>query len=74
MPEMWGYILIQNSEFHSFSDNTDDSYYTDYFFLESAEEADELNARYDGFEIERKYKQKYLCITNGRLHWSAGGE
>jgi len=66
-----GYVLVQKSEFHSFSDG-DDGYYTDYFFLDRPEEADELNRRYDGFRIEREYGGRYLCVTNGRVHWNRG--
>lgn len=64
-----GFILIQRSEFHSFSDG-DDSYYTDYFPVENEEEAEKYNELYDGFEIERRFPGRYLCMTNLRLHWS----
>ena len=64
-----GFILIQKSEFHSFSDG-DDSYYTDYFPVEDEKEADLLNKRYNGFEIEKEFPERYLCMTNLRLHWS----
>ncbi len=63
-----GFILIQKSEYHGFSD--DDSYYTDYFPVDSPEEADELNRKYDGFSIETKLPKKYLMRTNGQLCWS----
>ena len=66
-----GFILIQKSEFHSFSDD-DDSYYTDYFPVEDEKEADYLNKMYDGFAIEKAFPKRYLCMTNGRLHWSKG--
>ncbi len=64
-----GYVLVQSSEFHSFTD-AGDSYYTDYFFLGGPEEADELNREFDGFQIEQQYRERYLCNTNGRIHWS----
>ena len=64
-----GFLLIQSSEYHSFSD-APDSYYTDFFPVSSAEEADELNRKYDGYEIEREYKDRYLMETNGSLRWS----
>ncbi len=63
-----GYILIQKSEYHGFSD--DDSYYTDYFPVDSPEEADELNRKYDGFAIETNFPKRYLMRTNGELSWS----
>ena len=63
-----GLILIQSSEFHSFCD--DDSYYTDYFPVDSEEEAEKLNKMYNGFEIETEFPERYLCRTNGSLHWS----
>ncbi len=42
-----GYVLVQKSEYHDFTGD-EDSYYTDWFFLESAEEAEKLNRRYSG--------------------------
>lgn len=63
-----GYILVQQSEFHSFSG--EDGYYTDYFPVDSPEEADELNKKYDGFKIETMFKKRYLMKTNGRICWS----
>ncbi len=63
-----GYILIQKSEYHGFSD--DDSYYTDYFPVDTPEEADELNRNYDGFSIEMEFPKRYLMRTNGELSWS----
>lgn len=64
-----GFILIQSSEFHSFTDSGD-SYYTDWFPVSSPEEADELNRKYDGFQIETEFKGRYLMRTNGALSWS----
>lgn len=65
-----GYILIQSSEFHSFSDNSDDSYYTDFFPVSSPEEAEDLNIKYDGFSIETEFRDRYLMETNGHVCWS----
>lgn len=65
-----GYILIQGSEFHSFSDESGDSYYTDFFPVEGPEDAERLNREFDGFRIEREFPSRYLCMTNLRLHWS----
>ena len=65
--ECGAFVLVQRSEYHNFSG--DDSYYTDYFFLENREEADLLNREYDGLEIETCSGKRALCITNGRLRW-----
>lgn len=64
-----GYVLIQKSEFHSFTDSPD-GYYTDYFPVGNEQEADMYNQRFNGFDIERDFPTKYLCQTNGRVHWS----
>lgn len=64
-----GYILIQSSEYHSFTD-APDGYYTDWFPVESPEEADMLNQKFDGFMIEREFEDRYLMETNGKLSWS----
>ena len=65
-----GYVLIQKSEFHAFSDMSSDSYYSGFFPVESAEDAEELNRKFDGFSIEREFPSRYLCRTDLRLHWS----
>ncbi len=62
-----GYVLIQESEFHSFSGN--DSYYSDYFPVESEAEADELNKKYDGFKIETQFEGRYLIRDSSDTHW-----
>lgn len=64
-----GYVLIQKSEFHSFTD-APDGYYTDFFPVSSLAEADELNRKYDGFAIEREFQGRYLMETNGHVSWS----
>ena len=64
-----GYILVQSSEFHSFTDSGD-SYYTDWFPVSSPREADEFNRKYDGFQIESEFNDRYLMMTNGSLGWS----
>ena len=63
-----GYVLAQKSEYHGLSD--DDSYYRDYFPVDSPQEADELNRKYNGFEIENRFPEKYIMWTNGELSWS----
>ena len=65
-----GYILIQKSEFHSFSDG-DDSYYADYFPVKDELEAYELNRKYNGFEIEEAFPERYLRRDNLALRWSS---
>ncbi|MBR2669229.1 MAG: hypothetical protein IKE36_05465 [Solobacterium sp.] len=61
-----GYILVQDSEYHGMED---DDYYTDYFPVDSPEEADELNKKYSGFEIETEFPGRYLMFDKG-VHWS----
>lgn len=63
-----GYLLIQKSEYHG--SNGDDSIYTDYFPVDGPEEANYLNKRYDGFQIEFTSKIKYLLINGERASWS----
>lgn len=61
------YFLIQKSEFHGF----DDSYYSDYFPVSGEDEAEWLNGKYNGWEIEEKFNNKYLQMTNLRVEWSS---
>ena len=68
-----GTVLIQKSEFHSFSDFSDDGYYTDYFPVKGLADAERWNRRCDGFALESKFPSRYLCVTNGRLHWANSG-
>lgn len=63
-----GYILLQKSEYHGFSD--DDSYYRDYFPVDSPEEVDEINRKYDGSSIETEFPKRYIMWTDGKLSWS----
>ena len=63
-----GLFMFQKSEFHGF--DGEDSYYRDYFPVESEEEAEKLTERFGGFEIERAFKGRYLMRTNGGVHWS----
>lgn len=65
-----GYILIQKSEFHSFMG--DDSYYTDYFPVDSEQEADKLNKKYDGYELEKKFPGKYMIRDGFQIGWMKG--
>ena len=61
------YILCQSSEYHSFKDN--DSYYDDYFPVSSIDEAEELNKKYNGFEIEKQFEKRWLSVANDDCHW-----
>ena len=61
-------ILLQRSEYHDFT-NGEDSLYSDYFAVSSPEEADDLNKKYNGFDIEFKCNKKWLCVTNGNCCW-----
>ena len=61
-------ILLQKSEYHDFN-NGDDSSYVDYFAVSSIEEADELNKRFDGYDLEFECDKKWLCVTNGKSCW-----
>lgn len=60
--ECGAYVLIQRSEFHSFSD-APDSYYIDYFDVSGAEEARELNQRYDGYALESSFTGKHIALV-----------
>lgn len=55
-----GYILVQKSEYHG----EEDGYYTDYFFVSDEKEAEEINQKYDGFQLEFHSELPYL-IPNG---------
>lgn len=65
-----GYVLVQKSEFHGIQDD----YYTDYFPVSGAEEAEEWNRLYDGGAIERFFTKRYLMMTNLYLYWSKEGD
>lgn len=59
-----GLVLVQHSEFHGFED---DDYYTDYFPVDSLQEAEQLNALYGGFAIETEWKGKKVFVSNGHV-------
>lgn len=65
-----GYLLIQKSEFHSFTGH--DSYYKDIFPVDSENEAEEMNKRFDGFEIEEKFPGTYIINDECRTGWKKG--
>lgn len=64
-----GYVLVQSSEYHDMSGG-EDCYYVDYFPVDSPEAADELNRKYDGFDIEFKSGIRYLIADNFNPRWS----
>ena len=68
-----GYVLVQQSEFHDMMGG-DDSYYTDYFPVDSPEEADELNRKYDGFAIELESGIRFMIADRNSPHWSVKEE
>ena len=64
-----GYVLVQQSEYHDMSGGND-CYYTDYFPVESPEAADDLNRKYDGFDIEFESGIRFLIPDFPIPHWS----
>lgn len=56
------YVLIQRSEFHSFTDEPD-AYYIDYFAVSGPEEASALNREFDGFRLETEFAGPHIAIT-----------
>lgn len=61
-----GYMLLQLSEFHGMGD---DDYYADYFPVSGPREAEELNEKYDGEEIEESFPGRWM-IADARPHWN----
>ena len=63
-----GYVLGQFSEYHGMED---DDYYTDYFPVDGQEEAEALNKKYDGFEIEKSFPKRWMIKGSPeRAHWA----
>ena len=59
-----GLVLKQFSESHNYGY---DDYYTDYFPVDSEEEAQELNEKYGGYELEMTWTGKRVYLNNGKL-------
>ncbi|MBP5547677.1 MAG: hypothetical protein J6X58_02150 [Bacteroidales bacterium] len=59
-----GLVLVQNSEYHGLEN---DDYYTDYFPVDSAQEAKQLNELYGGFAIETEWKGRKIFVSNGKV-------
>lgn len=64
-PKCHGFILVQRSEYHG----EEDSYYGDYFPVSGPAEADEVNKKYDGWEIEEHFPGRYLIENGGPASW-----
>ena len=64
--ECGGYFLYQTSEYHG----RDDSYYHDFFPVTGPEEAESLNRRWNGWQIEDYFPDRYLIQDdNWAPHW-----
>ena len=62
-----GYILVQLSDFHGMGD---DEYFVDYFLVSNEKEAEDLNPKHDGFEIEEAFPGRYLMVEGfAAPHW-----
>lgn len=59
-----GLVLVQNSEYHG---EENDDHYTDYFPVDSAQEAEQLNELYGGWAIEKEWKGKKVFVSNGHV-------
>ena len=59
-----GLVLVQSSQYHGM-DN--DDYYTDFFPVDSVQEAEKLNELYGGFNIETEWKGKKVFVSNGHV-------
>ena len=63
-----GFVLGQFSEFHGLND--DDKYYDDFFPVNGPEEAEELNQRYDGWQIEESFPKRWMIRDSiSAAHW-----
>lgn len=56
------YVLIQQSEFLSFTD-APNGYYTDYFAVDGPDEAQELNLKNDGFQLESHFNGPHITLN-----------
>lgn len=64
-----GYYLLQTSEFHG----RQDAFYSDYFPVTGPEEAEELNRRWDGWQIETEFPGRFLAQDDWHMpHWLEG--
>lgn len=65
-----GLLLVQCSEFHSFSDEPD-GYYEDWIPVSSVEEADLMNILYGPWELDC-CDVRHILHNNGKLLWRNG--
>lgn len=70
--ECGGLVLVQSSEFHSFTDSPD-GYYEDWIPVASEEEAHLLNILLDALPMEN-YSCRHLRRNNGKCFWTGGEE
>ncbi len=63
--ECGGLVLVQRSEFHGWEN---DDYYTDYFPVGSPHEAEQLNEKYGGFQLEQEWNCKGVFVSNGHVN------
>lgn len=47
----------------------EDDVYIDYFPVESEDEVEHLNEKYNGWEIEGEFNGRYLMLANGKATW-----
>lgn len=59
-----GLVLVQKSEYHG---QENDDYYTDYFPVDSVQEAEQLNELYGGWAIEKEWKGKKVFVSKGHV-------
>lgn len=59
-----GLVLVQKSEYHG---QENDDYYTDYFPVDSVQEAERLNELYGGWAIEKEWNGKKVFVSNGHV-------
>ncbi|HEX3023261.1 MAG TPA: hypothetical protein VHP81_12825, partial [Lachnospiraceae bacterium] len=60
------YFIRQASELHG----SEDSYYIDWYQVESPDIAEKLNEIYSGWALEAEYKAPGMFMTNGKYHWN----
>ena len=63
-----GLVMVQEGEYHS---PENDDYYVDYFPVDSVQEAEQLNEKYGGFDLEMKWPDLKILVSNGQLHKSS---
>ena len=59
-----GLVLVQKSEYHG---EENDDHYTDYFPVDTVQEAERLNELYGGWAIEKEWNGKKVFVSNGHV-------